>query len=168
MKKHLNETVVNEEDQNNVVGEEKVENTTETTTALSDRNIVKEDKKIKENKVKKETTKEKREFKTEDINNWKKDFKKIYKTQIGDNIFIWRKLRRHEYASIKSQTYEDVVTPTMANIMMEEDFVKTCVLYPFSDEINEIIEDNAGIASSLSDIIMDRSGFTIRTQAQEL
>ena len=103
------------------------------------------------------------ELKAKDVEAWRSEFKKIFKTTIDDHTFIWRKLRRHEYIDIYGQPYE--VTPKQATLMMEEDVVKVCVLFPY--DMDDIIEETAGIASNLSDVIMEKSGFG-RTYTDEV
>lgn len=95
---------------------------------------------------------------------WRKEFKHIYKTQIGDNIFVWKKLKRREYADIISQAY-DGLTARNIQIIQEEEITKVAVLYP--KNIVALIEEEAGTATTLSEEIMAKSGFD-RVYSSEL
>lgn len=92
------------------------------------------------------------------IDAWKAEYGKLYKSTIGDFAFIWRKLRRKEYVDIMSQektadVQGDKVFARQALI------VKAVTLYP--DNLDELLEENAGLATSISDEIIIKSGFVI-------
>lgn len=91
------------------------------------------------------------------IKEWKEQFGEIYKSEIGNHVVYWKKINRKEYVQL--MTEEEKVGQSM--YQTEEDVVKICTLYP--ENIEEIIEEDGGFASALSDHIMQRSGFTIRT-----
>lgn len=108
------------------------------------------------------------ELTDEKIVAWKKEHKKIYKTVISDQVFIWKKLKRGDYIAIKGEVFDGITTQQMAALMQEESIVKRCVLYPSGEKLEEVIDEYAGIATSLADSIMEKSGFPIRVFSQEL
>ena len=91
------------------------------------------------------------------IAQWKAEYKKIYKNEIDDEIVIWRRLKRGEYKNILAQeTNGNDDNPIMTK---QEMMVKAAVLYPF--DVESLINDNAGVATVLSEEILAKSGFAI-------
>ena len=98
---------------------------------------------------------------------WKEQFGKIYKTTIGDEDFIWRTIRRKEYVElVKSNA--DILKGDDKDILAlqdelyyqrQEDIVLAAILKPEKEEMRELIEQQGGLATALSDEIMDKSGF---------
>lgn len=97
------------------------------------------------------------------IMSWKTQFGRIFKTTIGDNIFVWRKVKRGEYVKIMSDSDEFI----SANLMYkrQEDIAKICTLFP--KNIVDVIASDAGIATTLAEEILAKSGFII-PQTKEL
>lgn len=97
----------------------------------------------------------------EHIEEWKQQYKKIYKNDFEENIILWRRLTRGEYKTILRETEEDVFAK-------QEEIVKTALLYPYSEkEQLALIEDNAGFATVMAEEILAKSGFAI-SYAEEL
>lgn len=97
----------------------------------------------------------------EHIEEWKKQYKKIYKNDFEENIILWRRLTRGEYKDILRETEEDVFAK-------QEAIVKTALLYPYTDkEQLELIDENAGFATVMAEEILAKSGFAI-SYAEEL
>lgn len=92
----------------------------------------------------------------EQLNDWKKEYGHIYKTTIGDVAIIWRKLRRKEY--VETMTAE-TDSPDTKIFDRQDAIVKLCSLYP--DDIEELIEQEAGISGAVADEIPMKSGFDI-------
>lgn len=90
------------------------------------------------------------------IEKWKKEFKRIFKNDIDGEMIIWRRLKRGEYKSILNDSEEDEDNKILSK---QEKMVAAAVLYPFN--IEEVIEDNAGLATVLSEEILAKSGFAI-------
>lgn len=98
---------------------------------------------------------------------WKEQYGKIYKTTIGEEDFIWRTIRRKEYVNlVKSNS--DVLKDNEQDVLAlqdelyyqrQEDIVLAAILKPSKEEMQELIEQQGGLASALSDEIMDKSGF---------
>lgn len=102
------------------------------------------------------------------IQGWKKEWGKVYKTTVGDDTVIWRKLKRKEYNTIMSstneaETEEDIIERTYNR---QVEIAKVSVLYP--ENIAELIEDKCGLAPSIADLVMFKSGFIVATETEEL
>ena len=97
----------------------------------------------------------------ERIAEWKKQYKNIYKNTIDGIDIYWRAVKRSEYKDLLNAN-EDIDTTTAEGrelkiLAKQGSMVKTVVLFP--DNIEELIEEKAGIATVLSDEILDKSGF---------
>lgn len=92
------------------------------------------------------------------IDEWKAQYGKIFKTSVGDDVIIWRKLRRKEYVQIMSQ---DATRDAEGDkIYTRQDLiVATVALYP--ENIEVLIADNAGFATCVSDEVILKSGFDL-------
>lgn len=90
------------------------------------------------------------------IEKWKREYKRIFKNDIDGETIIWRRLKRGEYKNILNESEEDQDNKILTK---QEKMVATAVLYPFN--IEEVIEDNAGLATVLSEEILAKSGFAI-------
>ena len=93
---------------------------------------------------------------TDYIEQWKKEYKRVFKNDIYGDTIIWRRLKRGEYKNILNETEDDQDSKILTK---QEKMVAAAVLYPFN--IEELIEDNAGLATVLSEEILARSGFAI-------
>lgn len=114
-------------------------------------------------KKKRRSTKKKEEVAepTEDafagmIEDWKAQHKRIFKNEIDGETIIWRRLKRGEYKEILAHQDPDEDSKILSK---QEMMVKAAVLYPF--DVEALIEDNAGVATVLSEEILARSGFAI-------
>lgn len=93
---------------------------------------------------------------TEHIEKWKQEHKRIFKNDIDGETIIWRRLKRGEYKNILKEVEEDNDSQILTK---QEKMVVAAMLYPFNAE--ELIEENAGLATVLSEEILARSGFAI-------
>ena len=98
------------------------------------------------------------------IDAWKEEHGKIFKTSVGDDVVIWRKLRRKEYVTIMSQ--EATKEFEGDKIYARQDMiVATVALYP--EDVETLIAENAGLATCVADEIILKSGFDL-TNTEEL
>lgn len=89
------------------------------------------------------------------LDTWKAQYKRIFKNEIDGEVIIWRRLKRGEYKEIlKADTGEEDKILTKQELM-----VKASVLYPF--DVESLIDENAGLATVLSEEILAKSGFAI-------
>lgn len=85
------------------------------------------------------------------IESWKKEYKKIYSNTFDEEFIIWRRLKRGEYKEITAEKSEF--------LDKQEMIVKKVVLYP--ENIDELIEDNGGLATVLAEEVLAKSGFSM-------
>lgn len=141
----------NQNNQENLVQEEEVVVTPKKKRATSTK---KKDKPVKTPEV---SVNEEGELDlTEYIEKWKQEHKRVFKNDIDGETIIWRRLKRGEYKNILNESEEDQDNKILTK---QEKMVATAVLYPFN--IEEVIEDNAGLATVLSEEILAKSGFAI-------
>lgn len=87
----------------------------------------------------------------EKIENWKKEFgDRIYNTTLFGETYIWRPLTRSEYREIRNTPGEDrEIIICIQQVLHPED----------KDTFKELLEEKAGIATTLSEEILEKSGF---------
>lgn len=90
-----------------------------------------------------------------DLDGWKNKFKDavIYITEVCDQMFVFRTLNRFEYKQLVRQ-------PNLDASIREEVICETTVLFPYDYDWSVMAKKEAGIPSTLSQIIMKKSGFT--------
>lgn len=91
---------------------------------------------------------------------WKAEYGKIFKSVIDGDIYIWRKLKRKEYTDIMS-SYKDQPQVTDRIYERQEKITETIVLYPYN--IVELVKNSAGLATTISDEALLKSGFDLAT-----
>lgn len=89
------------------------------------------------------------------LDSWKKQWEgyDIYVTEIQEQYFIFRTLNRFEYKQI-------VALPNVDALQREEIICETVTLFPYSYKWDVMAKDKAGLPSTFSQIIMEKSGFT--------
>lgn len=98
------------------------------------------------------------------IQAWKAEHGKVFKTVIDGEDYIWRKLKRKEYVALMSVKSEEEDLDARIYERQEE-IAKLVILFP--ENITELVEENAGLATTIADEVIARSGFGI-TETQEL
>lgn len=93
------------------------------------------------------------------IMDWKNKHGKIFKTIVGDDVYIWRKLKRKEYVDIMSKEAGENEFERIYR--RQEDIAKAVVIYP--ENFAELMESDAGIASTIADEALAKSGFDVTT-----
>lgn len=98
-----------------------------------------------------------------EINLWKKEWDgyDIYVTEILKETFIFRTLNRYEYKQLVS--FIDI-----NGLQREETICATCTLWPKNYDYQTMATTKAGIPSTYSEIIMEKSGFTKDFAIQEI
>ena len=112
------------------------------------------------------------------IDKAKKKHGKVYKTELADEVIIWRKLKRGEYKEImnlvvmkeepKIDADGNPVLDELGNNIMEqvpddfatydlrqEEMAKAVIIYPGP----QIVEDMAAVADVISEECLSKSGF---------
>lgn len=112
-------------------------------------------------KITEEEIKEVEEMDTEEIavqkiiDKFKKQYKRIYETDVAGERIIWRPIKRSEYREIMA--YEDKELSDREIVYVREEMMaKKVILYPKTEDI---IEEFAGVAEVIADECMYYSGF---------
>lgn len=112
-------------------------------------------------KITEEEIKEVEEMDTEEIavqkiiDKFKKQYRRIYETDVAGERIIWRPIKRSEYREIMS--YEDKELSDREIVYVREEMMaKKVILYPKTEDI---IEEFAGVAEVIADECMYYSGF---------
>jgi len=89
------------------------------------------------------------------VETWKKQFDKslIHLIDIGRYVFVFRTLSRPEYKRLLSLDNLDA-------LQREEIICHTTILFPANFDYEYIAKLDAGIPSTIADLIMEKSGFT--------
>ena len=83
--------------------------------------------------------------------------KEVFITTIAEQDIIWRKLKRSEYKEIMTNEYNE--NKDLAYYEKEEDIARKVILYP--ENVEELLEDFAGIADTIATQTMIKTGFGI-------
>lgn len=92
----------------------------------------------------------------EEVEDWKRKYKRIYYLPFDDGVYIFRALKRPEYKEI-------IRNVDLSALDREEMFAERCVVFPRDFTIEKANEGDAGVVSVLSDAIMEKSGFMAKT-----
>jgi hypothetical protein len=91
---------------------------------------------------------------------WKKQFNEIYRTDLNGQTYIWHKLRRRDYIDIMNDETLNAIENTDLRIFMrQEKILLAGILHPSGENLERIVDENAGVAGNISDEIMLASGF---------
>lgn len=84
---------------------------------------------------------------------WKKQFGRVYATELEGEIFVWRTINRFEYKEVMS-------IPNTNELSREEMICEVCVLFPYDYSYETMVNDAGGIPSMIAEQVMQKSGFT--------
>ena len=99
---------------------------------------------------------------------WKQEYKKLYKTTLTDGtVLIWRRLKRSEYKAFMKE-FDSLDSQEDRLWNREEAVCKACILYPSEEEVQNILEYQAGVATIVSDDIFANSGFAVKEKTLEI
>lgn len=90
----------------------------------------------------------------EKINEWKEEYRAIYKTDIADETIIWRTITRKEYIEVMSMESE---LEELLIFERELAIAKACILFP--EDSTELLDSFAGVAEVIARECMNKSGF---------
>ncbi len=88
-----------------------------------------------------------------EVNGWKKQFGKVYATEIEDDTYLWRPLSRFEYKEVMN-------VPNTNELSREEMICEICVIFPYEYTYESMINQPGGVPSMIAEQIMQKSGFT--------
>ena len=95
---------------------------------------------------------------------WKKEYKKVFLSTIDDEDYIWRRIKRKEYSDIMAiKDTEDVDE----RIYQRQIAIAKLVVLNFTEEeLEERIEELAGLASTIADEVLSKSGFNLTSTTE--
>ena len=105
------------------------------------------------------STKKVIEEKTE-LELWKDEFRKVYKSYIGGKEYTWRRITRSEYHEVMGYKEGDTVEERIYN--RQAKIVSMVILGMKKEELDFELSDLSGLATSLSEEVMEMSGFNVR------
>lgn len=95
------------------------------------------------------------------ISDWKKQYGKIYKSIVGDEVVIFRKIKRSEYM----QAMTDIDNEDPMKVFLRQDMItKMTTLYP--NNIDQLIEENGALSTVISNEVLGKSGFDLLSTTQ--
>lgn len=96
------------------------------------------------------------------VEEWKSLYGEIYLTEFeGDELIIWRGLKRAEYKQIMK-------TPNADQYYKEERICEKCVLWPEKYGFQAMSSGKAGVPTLIAELVMEKSGFQPKTGAMRL
>ena len=93
------------------------------------------------------------------IVDWKKEYKKIFLCTIDNEDYIWRRIKRKEYSEIMA--IKDIEDIEERIYQRQVAIAKLVVLNFTAEELDERIEELAGLASTIADEVLNKSGFNL-------
>ena len=94
------------------------------------------------------------------LDEWKLQHGELYRTYLNGQNYIWHKIKRKDYIALMTDSELSALDNAELRIFLrQEKITKLCVVYPDTKTLDDIIENNAGVAGNLSDEIMMISGF---------
>lgn len=85
----------------------------------------------------------------------KKDHKEVFITDVAGLQIVWRKLKRSEYKELMTSEFSE--HEELQFLERQEFIAKKVILYP--ENIEELIEEYAGVAEIIATETMLRTGF---------
>ena len=93
------------------------------------------------------------------IDLWKQEYGKIFKSIIGDDDYIFRRIKRQEYSQIMAIRDGEDVEERIFNRQVA--IAKATVLNVEEDILMERMNELAGLAPTISDEVLNKSGFQL-------
>lgn len=92
------------------------------------------------------------------IQEWKDAHGKIFKTIVNGKEYIWRRVKRKEYSTIMAYSVGETGDERLYNRQAE--MTKAVVLNIPQEELENDIEELAGLAITISEEVLEKSGFS--------
>lgn len=87
----------------------------------------------------------------------KHGLKEVFITDIAGQFVIWRKIKRSEYKEVMTREYDE--NEDLAYFEKQDFVASKVILYP--ENVEELLEDFAGIADIIATETMVKTGFGI-------
>lgn len=86
---------------------------------------------------------------------FKKDHKEVFITEMAGLQIVWRKLKRSEYKELMTTEFDE--NEELQFLEKQEFIAKKVILYPYN--VEELVEEYAGVAEIIATETMLRTGF---------
>lgn len=99
----------------------------------------------------------------------KKKYPKLYVTVLdnSDTPIVWHPITRSEHRKIIDDTINiDTTSEMVAERQLR--ITKACVVFPEGKELDDMLEEYAGVALAISEEIFTKSGFEVVNKTKEL
>lgn len=93
------------------------------------------------------------------IETWKEQHGKIYKSIIDGEEYIWRRIKRKEYSDVMISKDSENVDERI--YLRQLEITKLVVLNFKAEELDDKLNEMAGLATTLSEEVLDKSGFNL-------
>lgn len=93
----------------------------------------------------------------EELEELRKEHKKIYQTFFVDKLFVWHRMKRKTFTSVCEDT-KDIKDEDEMVAEREKRFCEACVVYPRAKDLKEDIDDEM-IRTKIAQEILFKSGF---------
>lgn len=90
---------------------------------------------------------------------FKKTYKEVFITNVADVQIVWRKIKRSEYKEAMAIKFDD--NEDIQYFERQEYMARKVILFP--ENIDELLEDYAGISDIIATETMVKTGFGIAT-----
>lgn len=96
----------------------------------------------------------------ERVATWKKQFRKLYKTMLGEDVYVYRALTRLEFKSMQANIMLNPnADASEREAVLEEALIQRCLLFPDPQGLDWVNNTKAGTISSLVRAIQWNSDF---------
>lgn len=93
------------------------------------------------------------------IDIWKKEYGRIFKSVVDGKDYIWRRIKRKEYSSIMAIKDGTDIDERVYNRQFA--IAKLVILNIDSEELDNELNELAGLATTISEEVMEKSGFNL-------
>lgn len=90
---------------------------------------------------------------------WKEEHGRIFKSTVDGKDYIWRRIKRKEYSSVMSMKDGDDIDERIYN--RQYAIAKMVILNMEEEELEADLEELAGLATTISDEVLEKSGFNL-------
>lgn len=99
----------------------------------------------------------KKEQVKDQIEIWKEEYGKIYKSIVDGKDYIWRRIKRKEYSEVMAMKDGEDIDERIYN--RQYAIAKLVILNLSEEELESDLEELAGLATTISDEVLEKSGF---------
>jgi len=95
---------------------------------------------------------------------WKEEHGKIFKSIVDGTDYIWRRIKRKEYSAVMGMKDGEDIDERIYN--RQYAIAKLVILNFTEEELDVKLEELAGLATTISDEVLEKSGFNLTTTVE--